>query len=98
VAGTHRSLSGIARAITGATNGPFDQNLVEGSNSLLALENFLFGENNSLLRQKISLFHCVGNLGASHWVCSSIRSKNRGKGPKIEKFPVIFPVSREFGC
>jgi hypothetical protein len=57
VAGTHRSLSGIARAITGANNGPLDQNLVEGSNSLLALENSLFGENNSLLRQKNSQFH-----------------------------------------
>jgi len=45
-----------------------------------------------------SLFRCVGNSAASHWIRAPIRHECRGGWPDSAKFPVNFPVSREFGA
>jgi len=51
------------------------------NNSLLALENFLFG--------------CVGNLGVSRWHIIGKPSRLLAFGAKSGKFPCIFPVCTE---
>jgi hypothetical protein len=45
-----------------------------------------------------SLFRCVGNSAVSYCICVLIRRKNRGGWPDSVKFPVNFPVSREFAA
>src|SRR5271167_74995 len=48
-----------------------------------------FGENNSR-------FLRYGNFNITHSNCERFSERISGKRPKIRKFPVIFPVSREF--
>ena len=64
---------------------------ISDSYSLLLRTNFLFF-------QKNSLFCCVGNFTASHWICSCPAHQIRCKPLNFAKFPVNFPVSREFRC
>src|SRR5262245_22817624 len=62
---------------------------ISDSNSLLLRTNSLFFHKNSL-------FCCVGNFTASHWICSCPAHQIRCKPLNFAKFPVNFPVSREF--
>src|SRR5262245_37230197 len=62
---------------------------ISGSYSLLLRTNSLFFHKNSL-------FCCVGNFTARHWICSCPAHQIRCKPPNFAKFPVNFPVSREF--
>src|SRR5262245_20397381 len=63
---------------------------ISGSYSLLLRTNSLFFHKNSL-------FCCVGNFTASHWICPCPGPQIRCGTPNLTKFPVNFPVSREFG-
>jgi hypothetical protein len=58
----------------------------------------LFLRTNSLFLHKNSLFCCVGNFTASHWFCWCPVPQIRVGTPNFAKFPVNFPVSREFVC
>src|SRR5262245_20079616 len=60
-----------------------------GSHSLLL-------RTNSLFLRKNSLFCCVGNFTASHWICSCPPPQIPCGTLNFAKFPVNFPVSREF--
>src|SRR5207245_9579883 len=53
--------------------------------------------NHSLVRHHKALFHCAANLAVTHFIPSLTGRKSRRPEPKSAKFPVNFPVSREFG-
>ncbi len=51
----------------------------------------------SLFHQNRSLFNCVGNVAESLWNWSRVSARNLAMRADSIKFPVLFPVSREFG-
>jgi hypothetical protein len=65
-----------------------DAYLISNRNSLL----FAF---RSLLFENFSLLFFLGNLVRSRCGTAAFQREVASKGPKIAKFPVNFPVSRE---
>jgi hypothetical protein len=58
--------------------------------------NSLFSQIDSLFLEVFSLLTCVGNCSRSACSIETHYAETGSRSPKIAKFPVKFPVSREF--